>query len=186
MVLWCSGYHICLTRRWSRVRTSPEPVFFMSVYIHTIITMYREWEWYINIVGILFYLFFLLGCVWYYYCRTSMWVWFCGVVVITIHFIWYDRCFGWTCYMCVDLLKLLLHKNINGINLAKPVCVLGSMNHYWQICSQHNWIVISWDGFELKNKSFIIIVHINLSHATEVLWCSGYQHTVSSNLTRIM
>ena len=32
-VLWCSGYHICLTRRWSRVRTSPEPVI---LYIHTI------------------------------------------------------------------------------------------------------------------------------------------------------
>ena len=25
MVLWCSGYHVCLTRRRSRVRTSPEP-----------------------------------------------------------------------------------------------------------------------------------------------------------------
>ena len=25
MVLWCSGYHVCFTRRRSRVRTSPEP-----------------------------------------------------------------------------------------------------------------------------------------------------------------
>ena len=24
---WCSGYHVCLTRRRSRVRTSPEPHF---------------------------------------------------------------------------------------------------------------------------------------------------------------
>ena len=26
-VLWCSGYHVCFTRRRSRVRTSPEPGF---------------------------------------------------------------------------------------------------------------------------------------------------------------
>lgn len=25
-VLWCSGYHVCFTRRRSRVRTSPEPL----------------------------------------------------------------------------------------------------------------------------------------------------------------
>ena len=31
-VLWCSGYHICFTRRWSRVRTSPEPVSFLFQY----------------------------------------------------------------------------------------------------------------------------------------------------------
>ena len=28
MVLWCSGYHVCFTRRRSRVRTSPEPPLF--------------------------------------------------------------------------------------------------------------------------------------------------------------
>ena len=28
VVLWCSGYHVCFTRRRSRVRTSPEPPFF--------------------------------------------------------------------------------------------------------------------------------------------------------------
>ena len=26
VVLWCSGYHVCFTRRRSRVRTSPEPL----------------------------------------------------------------------------------------------------------------------------------------------------------------
>ena len=29
LVLWCSGYHVCFTRRRSRVRTSPEPLLFM-------------------------------------------------------------------------------------------------------------------------------------------------------------
>ena len=28
-VLWCSGYHVCFTRRRSRVRTSPEPSLFI-------------------------------------------------------------------------------------------------------------------------------------------------------------
>ena len=28
LVLWCSGYHVCFTRRRSRVRTSPEPLTF--------------------------------------------------------------------------------------------------------------------------------------------------------------
>ena len=33
-VLWCSGYHVCFTRRRSRVRTSSEPVLSLS-YFHT-------------------------------------------------------------------------------------------------------------------------------------------------------
>ena len=32
LVLWCSGYHICFTRRRSRVRTSPEPLSFFLLF----------------------------------------------------------------------------------------------------------------------------------------------------------
>ena len=32
-VLWCSGYHVCFTRRRSRVRASPEPLILLLLKI---------------------------------------------------------------------------------------------------------------------------------------------------------
>ena len=35
-VLWCSGYHVCFTRRRPRVRTSPEPRYILAPVCQTI------------------------------------------------------------------------------------------------------------------------------------------------------
>ena len=47
MVSWCSGYHVCFTRRRSRVRSSPEPVFpfffFQKTHFNWNLWSQRDW-----------------------------------------------------------------------------------------------------------------------------------------------
>ena len=62
VVLWCSGYHVCFTRRRSRVRNSPEPLFCFDGKI-------------VSQAGIQDHSTFQIN----YITNT----WFCGVVVIT-------------------------------------------------------------------------------------------------------
>jgi hypothetical protein len=43
LVLWCSGYHVCFTRRRSRVRTSPEPFIIVDTLITRIVYLKIMW-----------------------------------------------------------------------------------------------------------------------------------------------
>ena len=57
MVSWCSGYHVCFTRRRSRVRSSPEPVFPFFSFKKHISTETCE----VNVMDVIFFVRFLIG-----------------------------------------------------------------------------------------------------------------------------
>ena len=45
VVLWCSGYHVCFTRRRSPVRSRPGPILILSIWISNILTRKLSETW---------------------------------------------------------------------------------------------------------------------------------------------